>query len=107
MDLLSWSELGIADSFGRRDAWDIVCAHGVILHGLYRDTYAFRAPGVNTNHHWGDDQNREASMEERRKRKKASGLAKRRVYELADSSSYNDSVLLPVDSCFGGLAIYK
>lgn len=51
MDVLGWANLGIQDSFGRSDQWDGICAHGILLHGIYRDTYAFRAPGVNTNHH--------------------------------------------------------
>jgi hypothetical protein len=56
LDILGWDLGGIEDSFGQSNQWDAVCANGVILHGMYRDVYAFRAPGLNTNHHLsGDD----------------------------------------------------
>jgi hypothetical protein len=56
VDVLGWDIGGVQDSFGQKDRWDAVCSHGVILHGLYRDVYAFRATGLNTNHHLsGDD----------------------------------------------------
>ena len=51
MDVLGWDTNGVADSFGRK-GWDVMCAHGILLHGIYRDTYAFRTIGINTNHHW-------------------------------------------------------
>lgn len=51
LDILGWDQGGVEDSFGQHDQWDAVCSNGVILHGVYRDVYAFRAPGVNTNHH--------------------------------------------------------
>lgn len=105
MDLLGWSHPGVADSFGRPD-WDVICAHGVILHGIYRDTYAFRTDRINTNHHWGDDQNREAPLDTRKQLKRRSHEAKLAVYEAADRSS-GASELLPVRSCFGGLTIYR
>jgi hypothetical protein len=38
-------------SFGQKDHWDVVCAKGVVLYGLYRDVYAYRAAGIETNHH--------------------------------------------------------
>lgn len=42
-------------SFGR-PSWDAICANGVILQGVFRDTYAFRTQQINTNHHLnGDD----------------------------------------------------
>ena len=106
MDLLGVSETGFADSMGREDSWEVICSHGVILHGIYRDTYAFRTKDINTNHHWGDEQNRRASTEARRIFKKMSHDSKLKAYELADHSS-NSMELLPVQSCFGGLAIYK
>lgn len=31
--------------------WDVMCSNGIILHGVFRDTYAFRSPGIDTNHH--------------------------------------------------------
>jgi hypothetical protein len=56
MDVLGWDNMGIQDSFGRTHAWDGICAHGILLHGLYRDTYALRALDFNNNHHlFGDD----------------------------------------------------
>lgn len=51
MDMRGWNPEGVKDSFGRRDSWDVMCAHGILVHGLYRDTYAFRTAEINTNHH--------------------------------------------------------
>ena len=106
MDLLGVSEVGFADSIGREESWEVVCSHGVILHGIYRDTYAFRTKDINTNHHWGDEQNRLASPDARKAFKKMSHDSKLKVYELADHSS-SSMELLTVESCFGGLAVYK
>lgn len=36
----------------QKHKWDVICSNGIILHGVYRDIYAFRAGGLNTNHHW-------------------------------------------------------
>lgn len=51
MDIVGWDLGGVEDSFGQSNEWDAVCANGVILYGIYRDVYAFRAPGIMTNHH--------------------------------------------------------
>merc|ERR1711871_468531 len=51
-DILGWDTRGMIDTFGKRDDWDIVCANGVMFNGIYRDTYAFRSPQLETNHHW-------------------------------------------------------
>lgn len=51
MDVLGWNPYGVLDSFSKASHWDVVCSNGVILFGLYRDVYAVRAPGINTNHH--------------------------------------------------------
>ena len=57
LDVLGWDPYGIADSFTQTSTWDAVCANGILLHGIYRDTYAFRTEEINTNHHWaGNDQ---------------------------------------------------
>lgn len=56
LDVVGWSQVGVRDGFGRSDEWDVLCANGILLHGLYRDTYAFRTEAVFTNHHFaGDD----------------------------------------------------
>lgn len=60
MDIVGWDMKGLIDSFSRAavaadmgvQPWDVMCANGIILGGLFRDTYAFRQPGINTNHHW-------------------------------------------------------
>lgn len=52
MDVIGWNIYGVRDSFGR-SSWDVICANGIIMHGMYRDTYAFRAKGIDTNHHKG------------------------------------------------------
>ena len=56
MDIVGWDRAGVQDSFKRSDQWDVVCSNGIILHGVYRDIYAFRVDGLNSNHHYsGDD----------------------------------------------------
>ncbi len=52
LDVVGWNILGIQDSFGR-PSWDVMCANGVLMYGVYRDTYAFRMKGITTNHHLG------------------------------------------------------
>jgi hypothetical protein len=57
LDVLGWDPYGVSDSFVKSSSWDVICANGVLLHGVYRDTYAFRTPKLNTNHHWaGNDE---------------------------------------------------
>ena len=57
LDVLGWDPYGVLDSFKERANWDVVCANGILLHGIYRDTYAFRTESLNTNHHWaGNDE---------------------------------------------------
>jgi hypothetical protein len=59
LDVLGWDLAGVVDSFTRlvNLSWDVICANGILLHGVYRDTYAFRMNGINTNHHWaGNDE---------------------------------------------------
>ena len=51
LDIVGWNIGGIQDTFGQNNRWDVACANGIILYGLYRDTYALRAPGIDTNHH--------------------------------------------------------
>ena len=51
-DILGWNMDGVVNNFKRHDKWDIVCADGVMFNGIYRDVYAFRAPEIDTNHHW-------------------------------------------------------
>jgi hypothetical protein len=51
LDIVGWDQGGVRDSFGQSSEWDVVCANGVILYGIYRDSYALRAPGIQTNHH--------------------------------------------------------
>lgn len=51
MDILGWDVNGIADSIGQSLNWGVICANGILAHGIYRDTYAFRMDNINTNHH--------------------------------------------------------
>lgn len=51
LDILGLDIGGVKDSFGQTDHWDAVCSHGIVLHGIFRDVYAFRQPEINTNHH--------------------------------------------------------
>jgi hypothetical protein len=48
LDVVGWDLIGLLDSFGRKN-WDVMCAHGIMSRGVYRDTYAFRMPGTDTN----------------------------------------------------------
>jgi hypothetical protein len=69
MDILGWDMKSLLDSFFIHDLiyekssnlssqastkgeWDVICSNGIILHGLYRDTYAHRTSEWDTNHHW-------------------------------------------------------
>lgn len=124
MDILGWSPNGVANSFGKSQTWDVMCAHGILLHGIYRDTYAFRTDGINTNHHWaGKDHNvyniSDADYKTFRQRLKTS---QKRAREMMDtthdqsgswffSSAWDTDnaggKLRRVHSCFGGLAIYR
>ena len=51
LDIIGWDLGGVRDTFGQSSEWDVACANGVILYGIYRDAYAVRAPGIMTNHH--------------------------------------------------------
>lgn len=46
------SDSGIKENYKHKSKWDVICSNGIILHGVYRDIYAFRVDGLNTNHHW-------------------------------------------------------
>lgn len=117
MDIIGWNNIGIQDSFDKHVHWDVVCANGILLHGVYRDTYAFRMLGVDTNHHrCGDDHYLyNISAAQRLENRKHLRDSRRVAHELLDSGKINlrreqqpgVSSLIEVDSCFGGLAIYK
>ena len=51
LDILGWDNVGVLDSFQRQD-WDVMCAHGIVWYGIYRDVYALRMKGIieHTNH---------------------------------------------------------
>jgi len=104
LDIVGWSQLGVIDSFGR-PSWDGMCSNGVLLAGLFRDTYAFRQNGRSTNHHLhGDDAvlfNLSASS--RSSFTQAVTTAKRQTQALMSEITKP----MEVESCFGGLAIYR
>jgi len=110
LDIVGWDPLGIFDTLGRND-WDVVCAHGVMLQGEYRDTYALRIGGIDTNHHiWPSveggptDYNPYAAKGRAQKKLlSGSGLDKRAWLK----GSPRSLPLIHVDSCFGGLAVYR
>lgn len=110
LDILGWDPNGVADSFGR-PGWDVMCAHGILLHGIYRDTYAFRSEGIDTNHHWAGKDHALYNISDtdytvRRARLK---VAQKRAREVMDAAAPVQAEFRPlqVRSCFGGLAIYK
>ena len=53
LDILGWDNIGVLDTFQRRD-WDVMCGHGIVWHGIYRDVYALRVKGLieHTNHNF-------------------------------------------------------
>jgi len=116
MDVIGWNLYGIRDSFGRTGAanphWDVMCGNGIILHGLYRDTYAFRSPGIDTNHHkMGADHDLYNITGQQAKLNRANvRVAKTKVKEMMDSGTGGVTGLgtpFEVESCFGGVAIYR
>jgi hypothetical protein len=111
LDVLGWDPHGVADSFYRQIAeqpWDAMCANGILLHGLYRDTYAFRTEQVNTNHHWaGNDHTMyNISAEQKKVYRKNLRAAQAQVRSVGNLPGSRNG-MLPVTSCFGGLAIYR
>ena len=127
-DVLGWDANGVIDSFQRRQEWDVVCANGVMFNGVYRDTYAFRAPDIETNHHWsGNDlgqynisveQLSTSKLTAAKKRLRKMQTEARRRMEHPDRESNIPPLfslgfstipakLVSVESCFAGFAIYK
>lgn len=121
MDIVGWDMKGLIDSFSRAavaedmgvQPWDVMCANGIILGGLFRDTYAFRQPGINTNHHWAgtdyfDYNMSEAGVNQRQVLVKRSKLKTQELITRASKRSGQWSAdLVSADSCFGGLALYR
>lgn len=128
LDVMGFDLNGIAHSFGHHDQWDGVCAHGIMMHGVYRDTYSLRMKephGINTNHHWcGDDIalyniSAEQKVMYRQRLETSQRLARTVMNNSPENSvgivgvrgspaaSTYIRKLLKVDSCYGGLAIYK
>ena len=71
MDILGWDLAAVVRSFSVED-WDVMCANGIVLHGVFRDTYAFRQVGLDTNHHWagGDYKDYNLTLEKVRELRK-------------------------------------
>eukprot|EP01032_Pedospumella_encystans_P011315 gene11315-13161_t len=107
LDIVGWDLGGVRDSFGRSSQWDVACAHGVILFGIYRDAYALRAPGINTNHHLSglDHALFNISLAQKVENRKNLVASKREVRAMMEN--VHISSLTRLDSCFGGLAIYR
>lgn len=88
---------------------------GIILQGLYRDSYALRAPFLgSSNHHLhGEDHLLyNLTAPQARANRQAYQRSKRKIVQMLDQTrlSVDDRALLrplQVDSCFGGLAIYR
>ena len=90
MDMVyGWDIRGIADSFAKIDKWDAVCSNGIHnLRGEMYDLTAWRSKEfpyrVSSMQHCYDN----------------FGSSCDRIYKVG-------SELVPVDSCFGGMAFYK
>lgn len=107
MDVFAWDSAGVADSFGR-SGWDVICAHGVFLHGMYRDSYAFRAPGIDTCHHVPSHYDKSSKIimkQALQDAKQKLRLLMDRATEIVDEEG--GKKLVPAQSCFGGMAIYR
>ena len=109
LDVLGWDPVGVADSFARMPSlsWDVMCANGILLHGVYRDTYAFRTEKLDTNHHWaGNDQDMyNITLEQKKSYRQNLRMAQRAARTMMDFSNLQG--VIRVHSCFGGLAIYR
>lgn len=111
LDILGWDFAGLAHSFGLRAKhmdWDVMCSNGILMHGVYRDTYAFRTADINTNHHTAGDDHDKYGISD------AQHILNRKALERSQqdaraimSGSVSAGRVLQVDSCFGGMAIYK
>ncbi len=84
-----WSIDGIAHSYGLKyrsghtDRYDILCANGIYNNGEYYDTLAYRDSVYTDTRH--NDEQRDAAH---------------KIYPLYSKP-------IPVDSCFGGMALYN
>ena len=111
LDILGWDVAGVANSFGlgvKHMKWDVMCSNGILMHGVYRDTYAFRVAGINTNHHMaGDDYDKYNISETQRKTNRRHLENSQQEARAVLSGSSTTGMILQVESCFGGLAIYK
>jgi hypothetical protein len=82
-----WDVRGVADSFSKIQKWDIVCSNGVKENGKMYDMFAFRNEEYPYGpheilHYWT------------------------KVVKLGQKK-YEPEQMIPVSSCFGGLAFYK
>lgn len=112
LDIVGWNPVGIHDGFGRNQDWDVLCANGIILHGLFRDTYAFRTDAIFTNHHYAgqDHNNYNLSAADAIQYRAVVEKSKAEAMKMMDTRrGISSSVpkLVPVNSCFGGMALYK
>ena len=91
MDMVyGWDIRGVADSFAKIDKWDAVCSNGIYTaDGVMYDLSVYRAPDFPYNISSRNDC-----------KAKLGAVTCNRVYPVG-------SKLVPVDSCFGGMAFYK
>eukprot|EP00598_Pedospumella_elongata_P002843 CAMPEP_0184976374 /NCGR_PEP_ID=MMETSP1098-20130426/7342_1 /TAXON_ID=89044 /ORGANISM="Spumella elongata, Strain CCAP 955/1" /LENGTH=346 /DNA_ID=CAMNT_0027499235 /DNA_START=131 /DNA_END=1171 /DNA_ORIENTATION=- len=116
LDIVGWDLGGVRDSFGQSSEWDVACANGVILYGIYRDAYALRAPGIETNHHKSglDHAQFNITLAEKEAHRRTLQNSKRKIRKIMDGRGLRLSYslqkspdLVKLDSCFGGMAIYR
>jgi glycosyltransferase involved in cell wall biosynthesis len=117
LDIRGWDENGIATTFSH-DNWDVMCSRGVNLYGIYRDTYAVRSKTLHTNHHTAgqDFYKYNLTVEDMHANIAKLHESKQRIARFGQGSYVGDDLLdkksgeadlITVDSCFGGLAVYK
>ena len=119
-DVLGWDLRGIAHTFsllqGRgsggvvSNTWDVMCSYGIYREGVYRDTYAFRTADINTNHHWAGsdhaDYNVSSADHDRNRLRHQHDTARVRAL-VWQQHQEQEQRPHEVESCFGGLAIYR
>jgi hypothetical protein len=113
MDIIGFNVPGVLDSFGRLPSWDVMCANGIVLYGIYRDVFALRTKTIQyTNHHvWHHDQSENVNITEAEiaMNRVRYETEKMKARDIMDSKKYTGKSRQPieVESCFSGMAIYK
>jgi len=113
MDVYRIDAKGVMDSFGviemmksSNESWAGLCANGKFVNGIFRDTYAHRS-NIDTAEHYPVYDNDGNRMWYRNKFMNLVNREKVQLYVRDIMVDWRKRhKVYPVDSCFGGLAIY-